>query len=157
MISCFLRSGAEISNQWRTLIPCCVSLHVEEHASVQALIHLCHPPVGDGGSHTWLVSLDGETVLTSPFFLLSWEGAASASSALRCLALRCLRGSRPPREGLRGPELTVTYCKGLSRPGVRLANWLPGMSDSPVPAWAIMQIFLFPRGLILGDSICQLA
>lgn len=59
-------------------IPSSRVLHVEEHPSLLAFPHLSQPSTLVVMEHSWLVHLEGETMLTSPSFPL----AACASNAL---------------------------------------------------------------------------
>lgn len=78
-----LNRGAALSNQWRTLTPSLHVLHAEEHPLILAFPHLSQPPPPQWWwrQKSWLVGLEGETVLTSPTFSLG--RAALASNALR--------------------------------------------------------------------------
>ena len=78
-----LNSGAALSNQWRTLTPSLRVLHAEEHPLILVFPISLNPYLHSGGEgpKSWLVGLEGETVLTSPTFSLG--RAAFAINALR--------------------------------------------------------------------------
>lgn len=62
---------------------------MEEHFLTMAFLSLSlSDPSTDGGeTNTWSATLEGGTVLTNLFLLLSQELAASVSDALRCFQL----------------------------------------------------------------------